>query len=246
MQVVELFDLRFHPLGTLRHPITLSFVDHGQGIVRVSPNKIVRSIALDAALHKLCSLSGHRPTHWNLYIFLDDSVHQDLLCWAALNAINPSLVRQSFQFLLRLLFHLVDSLFIVVDDDLVVKQVFALQNAVAELDDELQVLHHLGELEQVLGLDHFADVHGIRLEALQALQDVEDLVLLRPDLVVDLALVSVDLLADARDAQLAAVLDLALGARLASPVGSLDRHGHLVEVDCGTAITLNLATTAAD
>ena len=121
----------------------------------------------------------------------------NFLCWTALNAIDSALVRQTYKLLLCLLSHLIDSLLIVINNYLVVQQVFALQDAVAELDYQLQVFHYLRELQQVLGFDLFADVHGICFEALQALQDVENLVLLWPDLVVDLALASIDFFADA-------------------------------------------------
>lgn len=96
--------------------------------------------------------------------------------------------------------HVSDSPQVLVYHNVVAQQVFALEDAVAEFDDQLQVSHYFRELQHKLGCNLVLHFRDMQLVSLQPLQDVEYLVLLRPDLVVDLPRAIIVHFPDSRDA----------------------------------------------
>ena len=78
---------------------------------------------------------------------------------ANLNAIKASLIRKALVLLSLIFSHSLYSLLVFINDDIVVKQVSPLYDAITELNDQLQALHHLWELTQVLVFNRLRDIH---------------------------------------------------------------------------------------
>ena len=118
-----------------------------------------------------------------MLILFDNAVlFVSYFCRANLNTIKTSLIREALALLSLISGHSLDSLLVLINDDIVVKQVSPLYNAITELNDQLQAFHDLWELTQVFVFDRLRDIHRVHLEFLELLQDLKNLILLRSDL----------------------------------------------------------------
>ena len=95
-----------------------------------------------------------------MLILFDNAVlFVSYFCRANLNTIKTSLIREALALLSLISGHSLDSLLVLINDDIVVKQVSPLYDAITELNDQLQALHDLRELTQVLVFDRLCDIH---------------------------------------------------------------------------------------